>query len=315
MKQKHYGLILEYQAAEILAIVLTGWRFVSHLAPLKQRIKSIKATRKITHAMRLVSMSLYSRLDKQISALNLYRQTIDLHFKNLIHAAPGWTNKILMPEDLLDSQPLVILISAVKGMCGSFHSNLIKYYERHFFDQEHQTVHFITIGQKATNFVSAAIAREKRGTLVQSFVEINSHSLEKIAQQIIQHINEAQPHYSSVTCYSNLFVSFFKHNPQIVSLIPLLSSGEQQTASQEFHDYMWEQEPAIIVDKLAERYLKTSLTHLLTQSLLAEQSARFMAMDSATTNADKYLEKLTLQYNKLRQAMITKEVAELTAGL
>ena len=265
--------------------------------------------------MRLVSMSLYARLDKQNAALTVYRATLDQLFKSLLHAAPDWRNKTLMPDDLLDSTPLVIVASAAKGLCGSFHTNLIRYFERLFFDQEHQTVHFVAVGQKAVNFINDKIHHEKKGKLVLSYTDINSHNLDLIAHDIIRHIHETRPRYSSVTCYNNMFVNFFKQKPQTLPLIPLLSPIELHNGPLQIPDHIWEQEPHIIVDKLAERYLATTLTHILMQSLLAEQAARFVAMDSATTNAEKYLEKLTLQYNKMRQSLITKEVTELIAGL
>lgn len=284
--------------------------------------------------MRLVSMSLYSRLDKRNASLTVYRQALDQLFKTLVPAAPQWHNRTMMPDDLLDSTPLIIIVSAAKGLCGSFHTNLIRYYERLFFAQEHQSVNFIAVGNKAINFVTESIKRDKRGTLIANYPEINSNNLETIALSIYSAINSHRPRCSSVTCYSNEFVNFFKQKPLTTTLIPLLSaiktapsheasanghdgpgSNEPHEAATPSHDYIWEQEPVVIVDKLSERYLKTSLMHLLLQSLLAEQASRFVAMDSATTNAEKYLEKLTLQYNKMRQALITKEVSELTAGL
>jgi F-type H+-transporting ATPase subunit gamma len=102
--------------------------------------------------------------------------------------------------------------------------------------------------------------------------------------------------------------NFFIQRPHIATLVPFTQEKQLTTSS---HDYLWEQEPQHILDTLVQQYIETQLQSLLFQSLLAEHAARFISMDSSTRNAENLLEVNKLQYNKLRQAKITKELTEL----
>jgi F-type H+-transporting ATPase subunit gamma len=119
---------------------------VSQLAYLRQKIKSIQTTKKVTHAIRLVSMSLYSKLEKQDNSLKYYTKTVRDLFKDHLQHAPEWKNPVLWPDDLLDTKPLFIVVSSSRGLCGSLNSNLFRYLETAIFVKEQKKVHFITIG-------------------------------------------------------------------------------------------------------------------------------------------------------------------------
>ena len=109
--------------------------------------------------------------------------------------------------------------------------------------------------------------------------------------------------------------SIFIQNPQKTSLISLNTEQQQNTLDTSQTDITWEQDKSEILNYTAQRFINSSILNILFQSLLAENAARFLAMDSSTTNAENFLEKLTLQYNKSRQALITREVSELSANL
>src|SRR5437870_2417325 len=123
---------------------------MAQLVALKRRIKSIQTTQKITHAMRLVSMSLYSRLDKQHATFNVYHQATEDLFTSVKDSTPTWNHPALHPKDSSDTHPLIIVASAAKGLCGAFHTNLAQYFEQNFLIKTHQQINFITIGQKAS---------------------------------------------------------------------------------------------------------------------------------------------------------------------
>ena len=152
---------------------------MSQLTPLKQKIKSIETTKKITHAVRLVSMSFYSRLERQNASLQHYKKNISQLFLQLIPHIPDWKNPILLPEDILDTTPLFIIISSAKGLCGSFNSNLFRYIERTFLIEEYQTPTFITIGQKSTKFIIG----KKWGEIETSFNELTLSNIDSISNR------------------------------------------------------------------------------------------------------------------------------------
>jgi F-type H+-transporting ATPase subunit gamma len=284
---------------------------VSQLTPLKRKIKSIQTTQKITHAVRLISMSFYSKLEKQNVFLQEYKNSISDIFTQLVASFPEWKNSILFPEDIMDSRPLFVIVSSSKGLCGSFNSNLFRYFERAFFVEKHQKATFITIGQKATNFIK----EKNTGDILQSYEELTSSNFDSIAAKLVSLITDSAGNYSSVSFFSNYLKNFFVQRPQKTTLVPVGLEKVKNNNDVFDGDLIWEQTSEVVLDYLALEYLKSSTLNVLFQSMISENAARFLAMDSSTTNAEKILEKLTLQFNKTRQALITKEVAELSANL
>ncbi len=291
---------------------------MSQLIQLRQKIKSIKTTRKITHAVRLVSMSLYAKLEKRHTALKYYTQVLKTLFNELSAQDTQWKHPILLPKDLRDSTPLFIFIATSRGLCGSLNSNLYRYFEQTFTKDSHQTPRFITIGKKATSYVQ----KQFPDSIVCNYTELNSNNYASIASDLLEKIIHGEEKFSSVTFYGSYLKSFFMQRPQKMTLIPFLADELEEKTTEaldvsielfpEETDVIWEQKIHDTLDYLAICYLREFMIKVLYQSLLAEQAARFIAMDSSTSNADKILEKLTLNYNKQRQALITMEVSELS---
>jgi F-type H+-transporting ATPase subunit gamma len=269
--------------------------------------------------MRLVAFSFYEQIQKKNAPLVEYQNTILVLLDKLRKAFSAWKNPLCPIDDPLHSTPLVIFISTSRGLCGGFHERLALFFERNFLGQEHQQIDFITVGHKSTSFIKKQIAKNSNETLVCALEGVNLKNSHELTEQIFNLI--ANKNYSSVTVYSNHFISFLSQKPMRQQLLPF-SEGEnpENTNGVKEEDdlqqeYFWEQDKTIILDTLAQTYLKNSLELLLTQSLLAEQSARFFAMENATTSATKYISTLKLQYNKTRQDMVTKEIIELSAAL
>jgi F-type H+-transporting ATPase subunit gamma len=288
---------------------------MSQLIYLKRRIRSIKTTQKLTHAMRLISMSLYSKLERNRVALEYHNKVLSGIFESLQRRCPDWKNNIFLPEDLLSSTPLFIIISATRGFCGGLNSVLFRYLEDHLFIEDHQSPSFITVGRKATDYIT----ENKLGAIVASYNDLNSNNYIEVAQSIMKKITATESPYSSVTAYSSYFKNFFIQYPNKTSLIPIAGDpGEKYVEkNNNFEDspLIWEQDRMDVIDSVACSKLESLLTFVLFQALISEYAARFVAMDNATTNAENYLEAMTLQFNKLRQALITREVSELSSNL
>jgi F-type H+-transporting ATPase subunit gamma len=281
---------------------------MSHLTHLKRRIRSIKTTKKLTHAMRLISMSLYSKLDKERLAIEYHKESYTSLFKTLYKCCPKWKSQAFFPQDILNQSPLFIIISATKGFCGGMNNILFRYIEEKLFVEEHQSATFITIGKKATDFIE----KQNLGSIVATYNDLNSNNFSETADSLIKFITQAQPYHSSVTAYSTFFKNFFAQRPNKTDLIPIIPQQEPESAEESIE---WEQNKIETVSYAAQRTINTMITFILYQALISEYAARFVAMDGATTNAENYLETLTLQFNKLRQALITREVSELSANL
>lgn len=290
---------------------------MSQLIQLKRRIKSIKTTEKVTHAMRLIAMSLYTKLEKERVPIKYYKQNVENTFKYLSAQHPSWQKKIFSHQDLLDSRPLFIIISATKGFCGGLNNNLFKYLEMVLFVEEHQQPKFITIGKKATAYVK----NNNLGEIIESIHDLNSNNYIDISNKLTKIITEKGDAFSSVTMYSSTFKNFFAQRPSknIVLPIKFEESNENDQESplntEDGIEPIWEQNPSCVLNYMANKYINSYMMNILFQALVSEYAARFVAMDGATTNAENYLETLTRQFNKLRQALITREVSELSASL
>ncbi len=258
---------------------------MSQLIQIRQKIRSIQTTRKITHAVRLVSMSLYNKLDKANVPLKNYTKNIKNVFVELLPYAPEWKSSLLFPGDIMDTQPLFIIVATSKGLCGSLNSNLLRYIDASLFVEKQQAPRFIAIGQKAMAFV-----REKDlGAVVCTYPELSSNNFIALAEDLVEKIVNSDVRYSSVSFYSSEAKSFFAQRPGKSTLIPMSlepwvgdvqpkampGQPEQQSLEAEREEreaLIWEQEKGYVLDYLAIRYLRSSIIHLLFQALRAEHN-------------------------------------------
>lgn len=278
---------------------------MSELVQMRQRIKAIETIKKITHAMRLISMSAHSRLKHKQEPLATYVQEFNTLFAKLQLLAPDWKNPILSSSSD-HGRTLIILIGSQKGLCGSFNTTLFHVCTQHI-TQLPTTPYLIAIGKKAVDHI-----HDFPGSVLATFDQFSMNTLFVIAHDVANFISQTQPPFTRVEVLSNIMQNFFIQRPQIKQLVPF--KHEQQTTTTLGDDYLWEQKPQLILDTLVQQYLETQIQSLLFQSLLAEHAARFISMDSSTRNAESLLEASKLQYNKLRQAKITKELTELSGS-
>jgi len=286
---------------------------MSQLIQLRQRIQAIETIKKITHAMRLISMSTHTRLRSRQEPLKQYQTTAQHLFLRIKHATPDWHNAILSPQSD-EPKELYILVGSQKGLCGNFNISLFSLFNKTVLEKHTKPLSIIAVGKKAIDYL-----KDHKIAPYKSFFPFNSSTLTTITSDILETIlNESQP-YTHVYVVSNVLKSFFVQRPHITNLIPFDLPEDTTRASSEIDtnqptEYLWEQPVNEVLDALAIQCLNAQLEYLLFQSLIAEQAARFVSMDSSTRNADNLLEETKLQYNKLRQAKITKELTELVGS-
>lgn len=279
---------------------------MAQLIQMRQRIKAVETIKKITHAMRLISMSTHTRLRAKQEPLKVYQQALAILFKKIRLATPDWHHPVLYPTTD-KARPLIIVVGSQKGLCGNFNSSLFRTMEISLSAQELAHTDCIAVGKKAVDYL-----KQKKTKSLTSYAEFTPHTMSYVTRQIVDHLIHAKPHFSTVRIFSNKLKTFFVQKPQITALIPFdnpsLHINEYPT------ELVWEHDQQEVLDMLAWQTLDASIRYLLFESLLAEQAARFISMDSSTRNAEKILEETVLWYNKLRQAKITKELTELTSN-
>jgi F-type H+-transporting ATPase subunit gamma len=284
-----------------------GNESMSQLIQMRQRIKAVETIKKITHAMRLISMSSHSRIRSKKSNFELYQREIQSLFFHLKGTVDTWSNTILYPESSQTQRNLIILVGSQKGLCGNFNSQIFSFFEKNINSKDLQRSDLCIIGSKAYEYAESL---EKKPVLI--FKEFTSLTVNSIALSITNHIFNASPSYTSVTIFGNYPKSFFAQRPQKTPLIPFEIKADTQSSQDEYlQDYLWEQDPVALLNDFAEKLLTIRIQNVLFDSLIAEQAARFIAMDNSTRNASTLLDTMKLQYNKLRQAKITRELTDL----
>lgn len=279
------------------------------LIQIKQRMNAIEKTRKITCAMRLIAMSLYSKLEKQSVVLQHYTEScsamitmLQEHGAHLslydIHATPA-------------EKPLIILCSSNRSLCGSMNTAMLRYFmnTRSFGGTTPNT--FITVGGHAARFLE----KSDEETHVLHEAELTNATATALADRLTTKIFAER--YTSVTIYYTHLKNFFVQTPTHITILPLEQNeqgpgAEKQSSAKKA---LWEQSIEQIAPTALRHYVYTSILHSLFNTIISENAARFIAMDQSTNNANSYLEALGLEYNKSRQSIITQEIAELASNL
>lgn len=297
---------------------------------LKRRINSIAKTQKITYAMRLVAMSLYNRIERRRVELAPYISEIKNTFKLFTQHRPIHEHFRATTTPVAQEE-LIIVISSSKGLCGGFHEHLRKFFkQRYKKDALPQKV--LRIGQK-TGLVGGSALTDLE--TVMHYEAVNAQTVHQVAEEVMTHIYTRN--YKTVRLFCNRFVNFFAYRPTEIILYPLSGLSESDAREQSVRHVMsyaqkekaeggllpqpltesfaFEQSFEDIQHNIVRQYGISLLTNLMSESLISEQSARFISMDTATKNASAALERLKLQCNKLRQTLITREVAELSRTL
>ena len=287
---------------------------MSQLIQMRRRIKTIETIHKITNAMRLIAMSGHSRLKKKEELVKQYNNQIEELYTTIRQQIPESYDPLAHHTNPL-SPELIVLVGSQKGLCGNFNTSVFKLFENYIHTDSQTQI--IAIGKRAVDFVKD----KKHERIIQSISKFNTNNINEIVAAISTHIKRVDAQYSRVIIISNGLKTFFAQRPVINQLLPLVTKPITQPDSCKedkhtlFDDYIWEQAPESIIKDLASLYLEAKLHSILFQSLLAEQAARFLSMDNSTRNAEGLLELSRIQYNKLRQAKITKEINELVSSI
>jgi F-type H+-transporting ATPase subunit gamma len=278
------------------------------LLDLRRRIRSVRNTQQITKAMKMVSAAKLRRAQDRAIAARPYAATLRKLLANVAAAAGAGESEAENP--MLSVRPerriQLILVTADKGLAGSFNSNLIKAGQR--FVQEHAgaEIEFELLGRKGRDFFrkrGAKISGEQIGLLH----KVNYGDAAPIAQKMIARFRGGE--VDAVYIVFNEFKSIMAPRLTMQRVLPIELPKTENPV-----DYIYEQPPEQLLDGLLPRYIEITLYQAMLESAAAEHAARMTAMDAATSNAADVIEKLTLRLNRVRQASITKEIIEVVSG-
>jgi F-type H+-transporting ATPase subunit gamma len=273
---------------------------MEQLIIMKQRIKTVETIKKVTHAMRLISMSSHTRLLEKRKDIVSYKKACEKLWSSVYPSLPassGYTSE--------EPKELVILVGSQKGLCGGFNTSLFKFFEGSNPKASKHT-HLIAVGQFSADYL-----KRHKINPVASYPVFTLEQFIPIAQAISDLIMSDSIKYKTVTVYHTIEKTFFVQQPRKTVIYPF-NNPSQESDPQE---YLFEQSPELLRDMISNLLLFVSLQNILFESLLSEQAARFISMDTSTRNADNLITSMKLGYNKIRQASITRELSELSATL
>lgn len=286
------------------------------LRDIRSRIKGVKNTQQITKAMKMVAAAKLRRAQESMLASRPYSAKIKALLADLVQDERVQEHPLVKPRAEIKSVALVV-ITADRGLCGSFNSNLIKNAVRLINGELapwHQSgnLHLITIGRVGSEFF------KKRGYKVSlAKPGVFGHLSMSEAKSIQDHLSSGYlaGTFDRIVLISNEFKNVMTPRLAVHQLLPVLQLTEtQEEKSGILADYIFEPDPVQIIQKLIPMYLLQQVWQSLLESFAAEQGARMSAMDAATENAKELLRTLTLNYNRVRQAAITKEILEIISG-
>ncbi len=279
---------------------------MSNLREIKTRIKSIKNTQQITKAMKMVAAAKMRRAQERMFSARPYAEKIQ---ELIQHLAASVENPQMA---LLKRRPLqhvtFVVITSDRGLCGSFNSTVIKRAVSEMEAYKDVEVSVIALGKKGYDYF------RKRGYHIADYkIEFFNHMDFSVANSIANKLIKSfvNEETDAVKIIYNQFKSVARQEMVSEELLPIkLDDFDTHTTG----EYLYEPDQASILEALLPRHIRTQVWRALLESFASEQAARMLAMENATENAKDLIRQLTLQYNKARQASITKEILEIVGG-
>jgi len=287
---------------------------MASLDDLKKRISSVKSTQKITKAMKMVAAAKLRRAQESAERGRPYSEKMNNVILNL---SSGLSDKENAPKLLTgtgeDKIHLCVVMTADRGLCGGFNSNIIKKAKTYFkklFDSG-KTLKIITVGSKGYD----QLKRVYKDNIIEniSFKEsknANYFDADKVGKIIINKFENKE--FDVCTIFYNQFKNVITQIPQEQQIIPLKMTEDETKQSEE--NYEFEPDEDEILGNLLPKNISTQIFKAMLENSASEQGSRMSAMDNATRNAGEMVDKLTIQYNRSRQAAITKELIEIISG-
>ncbi|TAM81755.1 MAG: F0F1 ATP synthase subunit gamma [Candidimonas sp.] len=293
---------------------------------IRNKIKSVHNTRKITKAMEMVAASKMRKAQEKMRAGRPYATKVRAIAAHLMEANPEYRHPYMVerPEP---SAVGIVVVSTDKGLCGGLNTNLLRLVLARIreFGEKNITVQVTAFGAKAVGL----LARIKVNLVSQEVQLGDAPNLERLIGALKVQLDDfSNGKIDAVYLATSHFVNTMKQDPCFIRLLPLpsglpdpfrtkeslVNEGDDDVASAYGWDYLYEPDAKAVIDDLLLRYVEGMVYQAVAENMASEQSARMVAMKAASDNAKKVIGDLELVYNKTRQAAITKEISEIVGG-
>jgi len=277
---------------------------------IRTKIKSVQNTRKITKAMEMVAASKMRKAQERMRAARPYAEKIRNVAAHLSHANSEYRHPFLVERDTVKKVGIII-ITTDKGLCGGLNTNVQRLALNKIKEWEAEGEQFevCCIGNKGLGFM------QRLGTnIVSQMTQIGDKpSMEKLIGTVkVMLDGYTEDRFDRLMIFYTKFINTMKQEPVMEQLLPL--SGERLGSPSGTWDYLYEPDAQAVLDQALTRYVEAIIYQAISENIASEQSARMVAMKSASDNAANVIDELTLVYNKSRQAAITKELSEIVGG-
>lgn len=279
---------------------------------LRRKIKSVKSTQKICKAMKAVATAKMSKAQEQVLAARPYARQLHEVLGRVAQGARNVKNPLLAVRD--PKKVCYVVVTADRGLCGGFNSNILRLTAKE--TAKWSDVALVAVGRKARNFF-----RFQEWTTDAEYIglgeDIKPELANEIANFVIKKYEEEE--YDAVYLIFSKFQSIMVQVPTVVKLLPVEppeaeEGGEEAEAKKSQAAYLFEPSAEDVLEFLLPKYVQNSVFQGLIESKASEHSARMMAMDNATKNAEELIDRVTLEMNKLRQESITTELLDIVGG-
>ena len=286
---------------------------MASLDDLKKRIASVKSTQKITKAMKMVAAAKLRRAQESAEKGRPYSEKMNNVILNLSN---GISDKENAPKLLSgtgqEKTHLCVVMTSDRGLCGGFNSNIIKKAKSYFSKilDEGKELKIITVGSKGNDQLKRVYGDKIIENI--SFKEsknANYFDADKVGKMVIEKFEAGG--FDVCTIFYNQFKNVITQIPQAQQIIPLNNEGEESSSEE---SYEFEPDEDEILSNLLPKNISTQIFKAMLENSASEQGSRMSAMDNATRNAGEMVDKLTIEYNRSRQAAITKELIEIISG-
>lgn len=282
------------------------------LKDIKKRIGSVKNTQQITKAMKMVAAAKLRRAQEAAVAARPYAQKLQKVVSHLAAREEADGHPFLSQRG--KNRALVVLLTADRGLCGGFNANPSKEAERFVRKNEggYNNVDLMIIGRKGRDFLKNRIGDK----IIKVYQDITGDATFKTAQLVGEEIATAYSAetYDAVYLIYNAFQSAVVQNVTVEQILPIKAEEISAAAAADVVDYIYEPNRGDVLAQILPKMVEVQLFRALLESIASEHGARMSAMDSASRNASEMIGKLTLQYNRARQAAITTELMEIISG-
>jgi F-type H+-transporting ATPase subunit gamma len=281
------------------------------LIDIRRRVRAVKSTQQITKAMKMVSASKLRRAQERVVNARPYAQKMLRVLNSLATRVDPASHPLLSTQTDADAgRTLLIVITADKGLAGSFNTNIIKNASQFLSENAARQVALGLVGRKGRDFFRRR-GFDVRYEDVGLFSSLSFSHAQGVARRAIEEFTSGR--VSSVYLVYNEFKSVMTQRVIVERLLPI-AKLEDGPGAEPGIDYLYEPSPEAIIGELLPKHVESQIYRALLESAASEHAARMTAMDSATRNATDMIGQLTLYMNKVRQAAITREIIEVVSG-